>query len=93
MSKVQLMAMRQVVPELSDTARREIRKLDLICEELCVRWNEIGGIAAEVVGRKISNVRELSVHEIRDVVAYMKGNRSRLFEKYRRMRWNGRPKI
>jgi hypothetical protein len=70
---------------LSETARREIHKIDLLCEEMCISWREADKIAKELVGTE--KVRELGAQEARKMVEYLKRNRSRLSEKHRRMRW------
>ena len=77
----------ELTPRITNTSRREVKQLDMLCEEMCIPWREVNSIAEEVVGHKVNDSRYLSVHEIRDVVEYLKSNRSRLFEKYRRMRW------
>jgi hypothetical protein len=67
--------------------RRDISTLDRIREELCIPWRELNKLAAEQVGREIRDCRFLTTSENRRMVAWMKENRSKLYERYRKEIW------
>ena len=66
---------------------RDTGTLDRIREELCIPWRELNKLAEEQVGREIRDCRFLTTSENRRVVAWMKENRSKLYERYRKELW------
>ena len=62
-------------------------KLDKLIVEMGIPYREVNKLAREVVGREFGTVQRLTETENRRLREYMKGNMTKLMERYRGMRW------
>jgi hypothetical protein len=83
LSKVETMIGRPHV-----VANRKSRyQLDRLREECDIPWKELNKLAKEVVGREFGDCSRLSETENRKVRKYISGNRAKLGERYRELKW------